>query len=313
MVDVSVIIVNLNGLGFLKECLPSVMSAAVSKELIVVDNGSTDGSVEFVRSHYPEARLILNMENLRFAKPNNDGMKLATGRYYFLLNNDTIVGKGTVERLVRYMDEHPDVGVVGPQLRNPDGTIQRSCRGLFTLWSHFCDMTALDALFPHSKIFGMREMMFFDHQSERCVDHLMAAAILVRPHAVAEVGMLDEAMTIYLNDMDWSLRFHQAGWKSIFLPDVKVTHFGGGTTRTMNVDYALIREMQENCSHYYRKHYGVIGFLFLRFFQILGFSLRLAGWFCSAVVRSDHQSRLNVTFFYFSLRYALTEWRSART
>jgi len=300
----------MNGKHFLGDCLRSVQQEHISTEIIVVDNASTDGSIEYLNSEFPDILVISNKYNLRFAKPNNDAMKMATGRYYFLLNNDTMVGNGTIERLVRYMDEHPDVGVVGPQLRNPDGTIQRSCRGFFTLLSHFCDMTGLDALFPQSKIFAAQPMYYFDHRSEQCVDHLMAAAILVRPQAVAEVGMFDEAMTIYLNDMDWSLRFHLAGWKSIFLPDVTVTHFGGGTTSTMNVDYALIREMQENCSHYYRKHYGVMGFLFFRFFQILGFSLRLAGWFCIAVVRSDHQSRLNVKFFYFSLRYALTEWRN---
>ena len=308
MIDVSVIIVNLNGLGFLIECLPSVMSAAVSKELIVVDNGSTDGSVEFVRTRYPEAKLIINTENFRFAKPNNDAIKIASGRYYFLLNNDTVVGKGTVERLVRYMDEHPDVGVVGPQLRNPDGTIQRSCLGFITPWSHFCDMTGLDALFPHSKIFGAQPMQYFDHRSERCIDHLMAAAILVRRQAVSEVGMFDEAMTIYLNDMDWSLRFHQAGWKSVFLPDVTVMHFGGGTTRTMTVDYALIREMQENRSHYYRKHYGTTGFLLFRVLQIAGFSIRLGAWWCISMLANKTQATLNRRFFVLSLRYALTHW-----
>lgn len=310
MIDVSVIIVNLNGLGFLTECLPSVMSAAVSKELIVVDNGSTDGSVEFVRSHYPEAKLILNTGNLRFAKPNNDAMKIAAGRYYFLLNNDTIVGKGTVERLVRYMDEHPDAGVVGPQLRNPDGTLQRSCLGFLTLWSHFCDMTGLDALFPRSNIFAAQPMIFFDHRSERCVDHLMAAAILVRSQAVADIGMFDEVMSIYLNDMDWSLRFHQAGWKSVFLPDVTVTHFGGGTTRTMTVDYALIREMQENRSHYYRKHYGTAGFLLFRVLQIAGFSIRIGAWWGIGMFANKTQAILNRRFFALSLRYALTHWGS---
>ncbi|HEX7242951.1 MAG TPA: glycosyltransferase family 2 protein, partial [Longimicrobiaceae bacterium] len=162
--DLSVIVVNRNTRQLLDECLASIHSLpdAVTLQVVVVDNGSTDGSVQTVRERHPWVELICNDVNTGFAYPNNQGLAVSTGRYVILLNSDTLVRPGAFERLVRFMDEHPRAGACGPKLLYPDGRLQPSCRSFPTVWVHVCDMLFLDRVFPRSRLFGNMET-WFDH------------------------------------------------------------------------------------------------------------------------------------------------------
>ena len=148
MIDVSVIIVNRNTKELLRSALESLSGCDMPVEAIVVDNASTDGSMEMLKSEFPSVKIIRNLRNEGFAKPNNDAVRVAAGRYFFLLNSDARLCGNALEKLVRFMDQHPETAVCGPQLLNPDGTIQPSCRGFITLWSHLCDMLILDRNLP---------------------------------------------------------------------------------------------------------------------------------------------------------------------
>lgn len=305
MIDVSIIIVNHNRKELLAQCLWSVLESKVRKEVIVVDNASTDGSRELVEKQFPQLTLIRNSSNERFAKPNNDAMKTARGRYLFLLNNDAILQPGSLESLLAYMESHHEVGMVGPQLLNPDGSIQPSCLGFMSLRTHLFDMLALDRLFPRSPFFASMPMTYFDHATEREVDHVMAAALLVRVEAVRQVGLMDERLTIYYNDTDWSFRFKEAGWKRVFYPAAKVIHHGGQTTAMIKSAEGIVEEQYANTILYYRKRYGLTGVGAYRILLFFGFAARMIYWGVRTFLNKSEHNGWMLEFSLRSVRVAL--------
>lgn len=308
-IDVSVIIVNYNTCDLLRECLNSVVRASTPKEIIVIDNASTDGSVQMVKTEFPDVLLIMNDKNERFAKPNNMAMKIAKGRYYFLLNSDATILPNTLDVLLNYMETHSEVGVCAPQLIYPDGSIQPSCRGFITLWTHFCDMLVLDRIFPNSKIFAKSEMTYFDHRSIKEVDHIMAAAILIRREAIMDAGMFDEKLSINYNDLDLSYRIRQKGWKIVFFPETQVIHHHSKTTKMMNQQFELFSELYSNVFYYFKKHYGKYSVVIYKLFMIIGFSLRTMFWLFRSCFKSSDSTKYVLRFSWKSLVVALSIWK----
>ncbi len=220
--DVSVIVVTLNALPWVERCLESV----AGYETVVVDHGSRDGTVELVRRRFPEARLV-EQENRGLAAGWNRGIREVRGRYFLLLNADAwVVGDG-VERLRAFADSRPRAAVIGPRLRNPDGTLQRSARRFPTLWRLATEYFFLRKLAPRSQLLNAFYEGGFDHDREREVDWLMGACLLVRRAAVEAVGPLDESFFLFSEETDWCYRFRQAGWQVLFYPGAEVVHVGG--------------------------------------------------------------------------------------
>ena len=283
--DLSIIIVNHDTRELLSDCLHSLKMERESRPLqvIVVDNGSHDGSPEMVEHDFPHVRLIRNETNEGFAKPNNQGLALAEGRYCLLLNSDTIVRPHALRTLVNFMDNHPDVGACGPRLVNPDGTLQRSCRSFPSLWRHFCDMSGLENLFPNS-VFGNFEKRF-DHDRDAEVDQPMGAALLVRSDVIRQVGYLDEQFKIYYNEVDWCKRIKDSGWKISFVRDAEIVHYGGKTTEITNRSMEQFDEMTRNTLRYYEKHSGFAGVAGYRMLLVAGFSVRVALWTIVSMLR----------------------------
>lgn len=310
-VEVSVIIINYNTCDLLRECLRSVVSDSTPKEIIVIDNASTDGSVQMVKTEFPDVLLRINDKNERFAKPNNMAMKIAKGRYYFLLNSDATISPDTLEVLLNYLETHSDVGVCAPQLVYPDGSIQPSCRGFINLWTHFCDMLVLDRIFPNSKIFAQSEMTFFDHSSDKEVDHVMAAAILVRREAVRDAGSLDENLSIIYNDLDWSLRIKKAGWKTVYYPRTQVIHHHSKTTKMMNQQFELFFELYSNVFYYFKKNYGTLSVVFYKVLMLVGFLPRTLYWTIRFLFNPTQEFKYMLKFCVKSVRTALVFWKVA--
>jgi GT2 family glycosyltransferase len=222
--DASVVVVTYNALPWLEQCLDSVRG----REVVVVDHGSTDGTLDVVRERYPEARIV-EQENKGMGGGNNAGMQAATGRYFFLLNSDAwVVGDG-LDRLVAYADAHPDAAVVGPRLRNTDGTLQRSVRAEPTVWRLATEYLFIRKIAPRSRLLNPLYAGGFDHETEREADWLYGPALLVRRAAVEEVGPFDEAFFMFSEEVDWMTRFRRAGWKVLFYPGAEVVHVGGAT------------------------------------------------------------------------------------
>ncbi len=310
MPEVSVIIVNHNTRELLRSCLDSLTASEPSlpMETIVVDNGSTDGSADMVKARFPAVRIVLNPTNEGFARPNNVAMRLATGRHLFLLNSDAEITQGALTELLRFLDSHPEAGACGPKLVYPDGRLQYSVKGFPSLWTHLCDMLFLDKIFAGSSLFGRGEMRYFPYEKSGEVDHVMAAAFLVRREAIEAVGLFDERFSIYYNDMEWCYRMVRGGWKIFYVSSARVIHHHGITTAKVNRSFAYFEEMYNNMMLFYQKRYGRLSIVGYKLLLFLGFTVRTLGWWIVGLVRpSDHSTHMK-TFCRKTLALAARFW-----
>jgi len=226
MADVSVVVVTFNALPWIEQALESVRG----NETIVVDHGSTDGTLELVRERFPDARVI-EQENKGLGGGSNAGMRVASGDWFLLLNSDAWATEGALERLVAFGKAHPEAAVVGPKLRFPDGRLQRSVRGFPTLWRLATEYLFLRKLAPRSRAFNAFYGDGFAHDTTYEAEFLMGAVLLVRREAADTVGLFDEDFFMFSEETDWLYRFRQAGWKVLFTPDADFVHVGGATTK----------------------------------------------------------------------------------
>jgi GT2 family glycosyltransferase len=224
--SVSVVVVTYNALPWVERALESVRG----HETIVVDHGSTDGTLELVRERFPEGRLI-EQENKGLGGGSNAGMRVASGDYFLLLNSDAWALEGSLERLVGFAEEHAEAAVVGPKLLNLDGTLQRSVRGFPTLWRLATEYFFLRKLAPRSRALNAFYGAGFAYDEPREAEFLMGACLLVRREAADTVGLFDEDFFMFSEETDWCYRFRQAGWKVLFTPNAEFVHVGGASTR----------------------------------------------------------------------------------
>jgi len=274
MVDVSIIIVNWNTKQHLLNCLDSLSNSdRYTQEIIVVDNASSDGSVDTVISRFPTIKVIENKENIGFAKANNIGIRQSIGRYVCLINSDIIVLDDCIKNLMTFMDENSNIGMAGPRILNPDHTCQVSCRHFPTLWNNLCQALGLNYLFPKSAFFSDWLMNYWPHDSIRSVDALSGCFLMVRREAMNEVGLLDEDFFIYGEDIDWCRRFHQAGWDVVFFPNAKAIHVGAASSANAPIKFYI--EMQKADLQYWRKHHGRVGQVIYSMIIILRQALRI--------------------------------------
>jgi GT2 family glycosyltransferase len=300
MTDLSVVIVNWNTREFLSRCLRSVYDSTLDLdfEVIVVDNGSTDGSQEMVRQEFPGVSLILNTENKGFAKANNQAIRRSRGRHVLLLNSDAFVRENTIEHTVAFMDGHPEAGVAGCKLLFEDGRLQPSCYAFPTLFTEFFIAVGLDRLFPRSRLFGMYGMTYWDFGDIREVDVIMGAFMLVRAIAIDEVGLMDERFFMYSEEADWCYRFRDKGWKVYFYPHVEAVHLGGGSTRRVRAEM-LIR-LYGSRIEFFRKHHGKLSARLLKLVIGLNCLLRIGpgAWYYlrsdDPQIRRKHQAFLRL-------------------
>lgn len=249
--DVSVVVVTYNGMPWIERCLESVQGTGA--EVVVVDHGSTDETLEVVR-RFPEVRLI-EQENRGLGGGSNAGMRVARGRYFFLLNSDAWLTDGALDRLVAFADEHPAAAVVGPRLRNVDGSLQRSVRGFPTAWRLATEYFFLRKLAPRSSALNAFYAGGFDHDDVREAEFVMGAAMLVRRDAADAVGLFDEDFFMFSEETDWCYRFREAGWKVLFYPGAEVVHVGGATTKQNWV--RNYREQIRSHLRFLAKHHGL--------------------------------------------------------
>ena len=249
MADVSVVVVTFNALPWVEQALESVRG----HETIVVDNGSSDGTVELVRERFPDVRL-LQEENKGFGAGSNAGMRVATGNWFLLLNSDAWATEGALERLVAFGEAHPDAAVVGPKLRFPDGQLQRSVRGFPTLWRLATEYLFLRKLAPRSRALNAFYGNGFAYDRPLEAEFLMGSVLLVRREAADTVGHFDEDFFMFSEETDWCYRFRQAGWKVLFTPDAEFVHVGGASTK-QNWS-PMFREQVRGHLRFLAKHHG---------------------------------------------------------
>jgi GT2 family glycosyltransferase len=267
--DLSVIILNYNTKDLLKACLTSVFASKTDYkfEVLVADNGSTDNSIEWVRIFCPSAKLIENNANLGFAKGNNVAIKQAVGKYILLLNSDTAVRPDTLDKSVRYMDAHSDVGIMGCKVLLPDGSLHEASRRRFPNPAN-----------AFLRLFGFRKFSNYNYQnisvdSEMEVDSVVGAFLCIRKSVIDKVGLLDEDFFMYGEDLDWCWRVKEAGYKVMYYPGAAITHYIYGSSKS--VKFKSVQWAHDAMKIFYHKHYATDHTWLFNQFVYLGITLRM--------------------------------------
>ncbi len=274
MFDLSIVIVNWNVRDLLRKCLHSILAnlQPCSLEIIVVDNASGDDSVEMIRAEFPGVHLVVNDENRGFPAANNQGIVIAQGRYVFLLNPDTEIMGDALATMLAFADERPDVGVIGPQLLNPDGSVQSSRRRLPTLASAFFESTWLQPYAPR-RLLERYHVLDRPDDAIQDVDWVDGAALMARREAIEQIGLMDEGFFMYSEELDWCRRFGEAGWRIIYLPTARILHYRGKSSE--QVVAAGHVYFQSSKVRYFRKYHGRFVAETLRLFLLLNYVWQL--------------------------------------
>ncbi len=229
--NISAVIITYHGMDFIRDCLDTLKTDLVrfTHEIIIVDNQSTDGTVEFIEQHHPDVRIIKNARNMGFARAINQGIEAAKYDLLWLLNQDIRIRPGCLEALLRCHDRLDRPGVIGPRMVGFDGILQKNCRR-FPRYHHLLfELTGLAYLFPRSRLFNGWKMGEFDHAESCPVEQPMGAAMLVSRACIEDIGMLDESFGIFFNDVDFCRRLHDAGYVNYYCADGVIEHHVGGS------------------------------------------------------------------------------------
>ena len=268
--DLSIVLVCWNNKEYMDPCLESLYNPGLkcSFDVVVVDNGSTDGSQEMLREKYPQVRIIQNESNLGLGKASNQGIEATKGRYILLLNNDTIVNGASFDAMVDFLENHPKAGGVGGRLMNPDGSPQSYYNNFSTLTEEFFVATRIGEWIRP----GYPAIMEADEV--KSVDWLGSACLMLRREALDQVGLLDESYFIYGDEADLQYRLKKAGWEIYFLPEVYTIHYGG---RSMN-RWSRRKLVYRGKIYFYQKHYGIAKTTALRLMLGILSILKMIPW-----------------------------------
>jgi GT2 family glycosyltransferase len=266
-VELSVIIVNYNVKHFLEQCLYAVQKAAerVSAEIIVIDNNSSDGSVEYLEPLFPAVQWISNKENTGFGRACNQGLRLSKGKYVLFLNPDTILPENCFRQCISFLEEHPGAGALGVKMLDGAGKfLKESKRSFPSPSTSLFKLIGLSKLFPRSKIFARYYLGHLDENSNHEVEVLAGAFMMVKREVLKKTGGFDEAFFMYGEDVDLSYRIHRAGYKNFYYAGCSIIHFKGESSRKRSINY--VRMFYTAMSIFVRKHYsgsraGVYNFL----------------------------------------------------
>jgi len=264
MLDLAIVVLNYNVCDLLRKCLATTFASqgGFSFAVCVVDNASADGSVAMVRQEFPQAKVVVNEENLGYPAGNNVGLRafgdwiaaVPPARYALLLNPDTELPPTALADMLAFMDAHPIAGAAGPKLVLPDGELDLACRRSFPTPEVIAYRVAqLSKLFPKSRRFGRYNLTYLDPDELAEVDSVVGAFMIVRAEAIAQVGLLDEQFFMYAEDLDWSKRIKEAGWKIFYNPAVVVLHVKRASSRQNQKRSRF--EFERSNLRFYRKHY----------------------------------------------------------
>ncbi len=274
------VVINYNTREDLRRCLDSLFGAGVG-EIIVVDNGSTDGSQEMVRSEFPQVSLLDNPGNKGYSSACNCGIRSTSAEYVFILNSDTEF-PDSLEKLIEHMDAHPELGALGPMLLNGDGSVQMSCRKFPSVGGSLFHGLLGDWL-PDNPFTRKYHMKDFDHRIACEVDWVSGAAMLLRREALEQAGLFDEGYFMYVEDVDLCYRLWRAGWRVGYCPEVRVVHYIGRTSRQQSA--RMLLEHHRSMYRYFVKTEPGLRGLLLRPFVLAGLAFRFGLSLAHAALR----------------------------
>jgi len=303
--DLSVIIVSYNVCDFLAACLKSIFHVEhrCSFEVWVVENGSHDGSLDMVKQDFPQVNLIESGQNLGFAAANNLAIMRCTGRYFLLLNPDTLVMKNALDSLVDFLDTHQNVGGAGSRLLNPDLSLQPSAFPFTTLGREFWRLFYLDAIYPYA-LYRQQDWSTYE---PRRVDVLQGTSLALRRSALEDIGLLDVSFFMYSEEVDLCYRLHIGGWQLFWVPASKIVHYGGQSTRQTAGEMFL--QLYRAKIFYFRKHHGMFSAEVYKVILSLAALVRLIAYAFFRFVGSEHRAQQEkLAGFYRNLIRNLSEY-----
>ena len=306
-IDVSLVIVNWNTCKITCDCLRSVyeQTKGINFEVILVDNASSDGSVEMIKKEFLQVILIENSENRGFAAANNQGMAIAKGKYILLLNSDTLILDNAIKKVLVFTEENPNVAVVGCQVWENSNMLQKTCFKFQSPWNIFCASTGLAKLFPGSKFIGGDKMAWWSRTTQLEVDVVSGMFMFVRKEAIRVVGLMDESYFIYSEEADWCYRFKKAGWQNIFWPGAKIIHVDGGSKSSEQASVKMEVQKIKSVLIFVKKNYGYISFYLCSMTILLTSLLKLLISLLLSLVRPQ-KMRKRVHKFLGICRFCLT-------
>jgi len=254
--ELSAILVTYKSRDALMDCLTGLAreTAGLSRETVVVDNDSRDGTPEALAARFPGARLIANTENVGYARAVNQGIAATRGEFVLVMNPDCELKPGATAALLAYLRAHSRAAIAGPKILNPDGTLEYSARAfpdhLTFLFNRY---SLLTRLFPNNRFSRRYLLTNWDHASVREVDWLSGACLMVRRAAIEQVGGMDEAFFMFNEDVDWCRRMQLAGWANSYVPDAVVVHHIGASRK--RVAPRVIVARHRGMIHYFHKHH----------------------------------------------------------
>jgi len=250
---VSAIVIAYRGIDFIPDCLKTLKADLADREceIIVVDNYSTDGTREYIENNYSDIKIIANPSNYGFARAVNQGIETARFDNLWILNQDIRIHPRCLTKLLECQREIKNPGVIGPQLVGFDGRLQKYCRRFPNYWHLFCELSGLALLFGHSLLFNGWKMGDFDHLQSRAVDQPMGAAMLISREAVDAIGLMDEELFIFFNDVDFCRRLSEAGFVNYYCCDAVLEHYGGGSVR--RIKPRMVWQSHADMFRYFRK------------------------------------------------------------
>jgi GT2 family glycosyltransferase len=276
----SIVIVNYNTEKLLKSCLESVYAGSngTPLDIWVVDNHSRDNSVATVKSLFPRVKVIENPTNVGFSRANNVVISQSRSDFILLLNPDTVILDDAIERVVKFMREHPDVGIAGCQVLNRDGTLQLACRrSIPTPKVAFYRLTGLSKLFPKSRTMARYNMTYESSDRTHEVDAVSGAFLMIRREVVDQIGPLDERFFMYGEELDWCLRAKRAGWSVMYYPEAQIVHYKGESTKYNSRKAAI--EFYRAMYLFHRKHFAKDYSPLTNFFIYAGIGVKaLCSW-----------------------------------
>ncbi len=302
--DISVILVSYNTMDVTRKALSHLFASShdLAMEVIVIDNASADDSVKMIRDEFPAVTLIENKKNVGFGRANSQVLPLVHSRYVLLLNTDAFVEPDSIAKTVRYMDAHPECGILGAKFLGADGDLQPSCRFFPTPWNIFLERTGLSRFFKDAK---MVDDMSWDHASVRNCDWVPGCYFLIRKEVIDQVGLFDPRYFLYYEEIDLCFAAKRAGWTITFFPHTSVVHLGGESARhdgkVSSSGRQLVPLQIESEQLYFRKNHGWAGILAYMLLSSLADAIQVA----KDIVRRRPSTRI-----VFNLRRAMFVWKS---
>ncbi len=253
----SIVIVSFNTERLLKGCLRSIYAGANGTpfDIWVVDNNSRDNSVPMVKAQFPSVKVVENRANVGFSRANNAIIAQSNSDYVLLLNPDTLIIEDAIERVVKFMNEHPQVGIAGCKVLNRDGTLQLACRrSLPTPKVAFYRLSGLSRLFPQSRTMGKYNLTYESPDELQEVDAVSGAFLMIRREVIKDIGLLDERFFMYGEELDWCLRAKRAGWGIVYYPAAQIVHYKGESAKHNSRKATL--EFHRAMYLFHKKHFA---------------------------------------------------------